>query len=358
MSQPAAPLDQAPFIAIWEITQACPLACRHCRASAQETPPPGELSTAEGRDLIDELAMMGTRILVFSGGDPLSRADLPELIRYAKAQGLRTGTIPAASSRLTREAVAGLREAGLDQLALSLDASTEAAHDAFRNVPGTFARTLAAAAWARLEHLPLQINTVLSAVNRDDVEGLIALVQRLGVVFWEVFFLVPVGRGSQVLSLTAQECEALFARLATLAREAPFTVKITEAPHYRRYLMQHGGLVMPPASAVSSRPHIGAAPMSINAGKGHLFVSSLGEVYPSGFLPLSAGNVRTQPLAELYQQAPLFRALRDPDQLKGRCGACEFNRVCGGSRSRAFAVTGDYLAEDPCCAYEPALARR
>lgn len=363
-------LDRQPFIVIWETTQACDLACVHCRAEAQPNPLPGELTHAEGFGLIDQVAAMGSPVMVLSGGDPLKRDDLCDLIRHGKSHGLRMGTIPAATPRLTYEAVRELKDAGLDQMALSLDASSAAAHDRFRGVEGAFARVMEAVGWVHEVGLPLQINTVFSASNLDDVDRLIALIQQLGIVFWEVFFLVPVGRGTLVEGLTAEQYELVFAKLYELSLRAPFIVKVTEALHYRRYVLQRqtaerrrdGIPSASPTAPPAERWHghgggpngsIGRSPQVINAGKGHCFISSIGEVYPSGFLPLSVGNIRTTDLATLYRTSSVFRDLRDPNQLKGRCGACEFRSICGGSRARAYAMTGDYLAEDPCCAYVP-----
>lgn len=370
-SAPQDPVDLArqPFIVIWETTQACDLACVHCRAEAQPNPLPGELTHAEGLGLIDQVAEMGARVLVLSGGDPLKRTDLCDLIRHGKSHGLRMGTIPAATPLLTRDVVQALKDAGLDQMALSLDASTPEAHDRFRGVAGAFQKTLEAIQWAHEVQLPVQINSVMSQQNFDDVDRLIELVQWLGIVFWEVFFLVPVGRGAQVPGLSADQYEQVFAKLYRLARYAPFILKVTEAPHFRRYYLEQrmqeaglnpqqlawGGPELPPELRRFEGPRgtIGQAPHAVNAGKGFVFVAYNGEVYPSGFLPLSAGNMRATRLKTLYQTAPLFQALRDPNRLKGRCGACEYRFICGGSRSRAYAVTGDYLAEDPCCAYVP-----
>ncbi|HAM39822.1 MAG TPA: radical SAM/SPASM domain-containing protein [Candidatus Omnitrophica bacterium] len=345
--------SQTPFIVIWETTQACDLACVHCRAEAQPAALPGELTTSEGTALLDQIADLGAAICVLSGGDPLKRQDLLTLIRHGKQRGLRMGTIPAATPRLTEDVVRDLTAAGLDQMALSLDFSTAEAHDRFRGVAGAFAKVMEAAGWAHRASLPLQLNTVLSAMNLNDLEGLIALVQRLGIVFWEVFFLVPVGRGSAVPALTASQHEEVFAKLYELSRRAPFIVKVTEGMHYRRYVLQRQCAEgMAPPSKNGHGP-IGISPQVVNAGKGHVFISSVGEVCPSGFLPLSVGNIRRSPLAQLYREAPLMRQLRDPALLKGRCGCCEFRMICGGSRARAYALTGDYLAEDPSCAYVP-----
>lgn len=357
--------SEAPFIVIWETTQACDLACVHCRAKAQPLPLPGELKSEEGLALLDEIAQMGTRVCVLSGGDPLKRADLLDLIRHGKSKGLRMATIPAATPLLTRQVVQALKEAGLDQMALSLDASTPQAHDRFRGVAGAFHKTMEAVRWAHEARLFLQINTVMTQHNFREVDQLIGLVQQLGIVFWEVFFLVPTGRGAWVEGLTAEQYELAFAKLYALEQTVSFVIKVTEAFHYHRYRLQHLRQEDREAAAhpMAGRwqgggpaGSIGRSREPINAGKGHCFVSSTGQVYPSGFLPVPVGNVRDQRLGEIYRTAPVLRELRDPQLLKGRCGACEFKSVCGGSRARAYAMTGDYLAEDPCCAYVPDTA--
>jgi radical SAM protein len=350
---------QAPFLLIWETTRACALACRHCRASAIDQRDPGELTLDEGRRLLDQTADMGTPIVIFTGGDPLQRDDLEDLIRHGKQRKLRIGAIPAATPRLTRERVRSLKRAGLDQMAVSLDASTAEQHDGIRQVEGSFARTIEGAGWARDEGIPLQVNTVFGSWNFDDFGALADLVQRLGIVFWEVFFLVPTGRGAELQGCSAGQCEVLFGRLYNLAKRAPFVIKITEAPHYRRFVLQHSDASAPHPETILSRPEgphrsLGLSPLPVNAGKGFCFVDHVGNVYPSGFLPLAAGNVRRTPVSAIYREAPLFRELRTPGLLKGRCGRCEFRELCGGSRSRAYALTGDYLAEDPACLYDPA----
>jgi radical SAM protein len=365
MGLPAVDFDQAPFLVIWETTQACALACRHCRASARPGRDPLELTTSEGRRLIDSTADMGTPIIVFSGGDPLSRPDLPDLIAHAKRRGLRAATIPAATDALDREAVLRIRDAGADQMALSLDFPDAPSHDAFRGVEGAFRKTMDAIEWAHELELPLQINTTLCGLNADRLEEMAQFVGELDIVFWEVFFLVPMGRGVMLGGLSASQCERLFDVLHRAQTSRRFVVKVTEAPHYRRHVaLRQGGGRPAAAGPVTQMPAlltrsegpghtIGLAPRGVNAGNGFLFVSHQGEVYPSGFLPLPAGNVREEPLASIYREQETFRALRDPSRLTGRCGRCEFNRICGGSRARAFALTGDAFATDPWCAYEP-----
>lgn len=358
--------SSAPFLVIWELTQACDLVCRHCRASALPERCPDELTTAEGRRLLQEIQGMGTPVVVLSGGDPLKRPDLAELIRYGTDLGLRMATIPAATSRITPELLATLKAAGLAQIAFSLDASSEALHDGFRQVPGTYRTTLQAVEWAHEAGLPVQINTTYSRFNLSDADAMMDLVGWLGIVFWEVFILVPVGRGRELEGLTAEECEHLLTKLYHCSTRSPFLLKVTEAPHYRRVVMQHravsphtasaeAGSAIPAQLAGGMGPTkaFGRKAKGINAAKGFCFVSHTGEVYPSGFLPISAGNVRSSSLASLYRDSGLFRMLRDPDRLKGRCGRCEFREICGGSRSRAYALTGDMLAEDPACLYHP-----
>lgn len=355
--------EKAPFLLIWEVTRACALACRHCRASAEDRRDPRELTTDEGRRLLDDTAAMGTPIVILTGGDPLQRGDLDDLIRHGKSIGLRMGTIPAETPRLTRDRVFALKAAGLDQMALSLDGSTAAIHDGFRKVDGCFDLAMQAAGWAREAGLPLQINTAFCAWNLADFDAIAALVERLGIVFWEVFFLVPTGRGAELESCTAEQVEGIFAKLHALASRAPFVIKITEAPHYRRYVLQREGAAPSVEAHRGERllsrtegPHrtMGLSPLPVNAGKGFCFVDHTGEVQPSGFLAMSAGNVRTAPLAALYRDSDLFRSLRDPSRLRGRCGICEYRDLCGGSRSRAHALIGDPFAEDPSCVYQPA----
>jgi radical SAM protein len=360
--------DRTPFVAIWETTRACDLACRHCRAEAIPTGDPAELKTEEGFALLDELHAMGTPICVLSGGDPAKRPDLIELVRHGARTGMQMATIPAATPLLDRNLVVALKEAGLAQMALSLDGPDAASHDAFRGVPGAFARTLEGARYAREVGLPLQINTTFSAANRHQFAAMASLVKELGAIFWEVFFLVPMGRGSVLTGLSAAECERLFEVIYRVQKKEGFIVKVTEAPHYRRHVAQRemkdegarsarpeGLAVMPARLTQSEGPGhtVGLAPRGVNSGNGFLFVSHLGEIMPSGFLPIPVGNVREMPLAAAYRESPLFLQLRAPSTYKGRCGRCEFRDICGGSRSRAYGLTGDPFETDPWCSYEP-----
>jgi radical SAM protein len=349
--------NERPFIAIWEVTQACDLACVHCRASAQPDRHPMELTTAEGKNLIDQIASMRVPVFVLTGGDPIKRPDLFELIGHARAVGVRVSLTPSATPLLTREIIVRLKEAGLARLAVSMDGASAATHDAWRGLSGSFHRTLDAVRWANEIGLPVQINTTFSRRNIGEIDAIVALMESLKITLWSVFFLVPTGRGKLNDLLNADEFEQVFEKLYQLSRTASFDIKTTEAQHYRRYLLQQRAAERRAGTATEAPEKmadaIGRAPRGLNDGKGFVFISHTGEVFPSGFLPLAAGSIRSQPLSAIYRESPLFRNLRDASGLQGKCGACEFKEICGGSRSRAYALTGDPYAEEPCCSYVP-----
>lgn len=339
----------APLLVIWETTQACGLACRHCRADAVLHRDPRELNTEEAKGLIRDIHAMGTPILVFSGGDPLMRPDLIELVVYASRRGLRVGTIPAATDQLSRQHFVELKNAGLAQIALSLDGCTAEKHDDFRQVPGSFDRTLQAAGWAKEVGIPLQINSVVTAENADDFAELAEQVQSLGIVFWEVFFLITMGRGSLLNECTPAQQERVFEILLEFQKRRAFVVKVTEAPYYRRYVSEN---LSREDTIQQGRTSMAMSQPGVNAGKGFCFVSHQGEVFPSGFLPVKVGDVREQSIIEIYREAPLMQELRQPELLKGFCHPCAYANFCGGSRARAYTRTGDPLAADPACLYE------
>ena len=341
--------DRRPFVLVWEVTQACDLACEHCRADAQPARHPDELTTEEGKRLLDRARAFGEgQLVVLSGGDPLARPDLLELIEYGTEIGLRMTLTPSGTASLTPETVHDLADAGIKRIALSLDGASAAAHDRFRGEAGSFEQTIDAAAAARAAGIPLQINTTVCAATADELPALRDRVADLGAVLWSVFFLVPIGRGQVLDPVSPERAERILAWLAEVSQAAEFGVKTTEAPHYRRVAIQgrRDASEAPPEDQIGRR-------LGITAGDGFAFVSHTGEVYPSGFLPESAGSVREADLVDLYRESDLFESLRDPDALRGKCGACEFRHVCGGSRSRAYAHTGDPFASDPLCAYVP-----
>src|SRR6266487_3906794 len=341
--------DTAPRRVYWEVTRACDLACRHCRAEAAPDPDPTELSTHEGLALIARLAAFEVPLphLILTGGDPLARRDLFELIAAARERGFEVSVAPSATPRLTAEAIAALAAAGVAAISLSLDGADAARHDALRGVPGCFARTLAAARAAASSGLPFQVNTLVSAETLDDLGAIYLLASALGAQRWSLFFLVSVGRGTLLQSITPEACERLFERLLDLGGAGGPLITTTEAPHFRRVVLERARRVGRGQAALPRRPMGHGA--GIRDGNGIMFISHTGEAHPSGFFPLAAGDVRTADPVALYRDSDLFRTLRHPELLNGRCGRCEYAESCGGSRARAFATTGDPMAEDPLC---------
>ncbi|MBK8252162.1 MAG: radical SAM protein [Polyangiaceae bacterium] len=414
--------DHAPQRVYWETTNACDLACRHCRAEARPERDPSELSTDEGRKLFAELARFGTPLphLVLTGGDPLKRSDLFDLIGAARDMGFGVSVAPSATPLLTREAIFSLKKAGVDAISLSIDGSDPERHDFIRGIEGTFERTREAAKAAREAELPFQVNTLVCAATVDDLPAIYKEVVAIGAARWSLFFLVTVGRGNVLEPISQERAEEVLVWVAKLAAErmarpgrGGLVITTTEAPQLRRVVAEqkrlhahehpspegqsthpssvhtraaeptHGGhpsgvhtqTVEPthgghPGGQVKALGHDAGSQAPKNGGHGQhahhgagirdgngiLFISNTGEICPSGFLEVSAGNVRTSDLVAVYRSAPLFTGLRDPDHFGGRCGICEYRHACGGSRARAFSAFGDPMAEDPLCPHEPTLA--
>jgi AdoMet-dependent heme synthase len=351
----------SPLVVIWEVSRACDLACVHCRASAIPARESGELTTSEGLRLVRQLRGFGHPVFVLTGGDPLKRDDIHDLIAGAVAEGLPTYLSPSGTPLLTHAALLRARRAGLSGVSISLDGSCAAVHDRFRGVPGSFDWSLEGAAAAAAVGLRLQINTTLTRHNLADLKAIAALVASLEAQRWTLFLLVPTGRAQAEHQVTAAECERVFAWLYDLSLTAPFKIKTTEGPHYRRVTLEIQARGAAGKAAAGGAGAVGGSVSGggrfvpgLNDGSGFLFINSLGDIQPSGFLPLTAGNVRRDSPVDVYRHHPIFTALRDPDRLGGRCGRCEYRVTCGGSRARAYGVTGDPLAEDPLCAYEPA----
>ena len=346
--------DEKPLLVYWEMTRACDLACQHCRAEAMPWHHPQELSTEEGYDLLDKLAGFGDPKphLVLTGGDPLKRPDLFPLISYAKELGFTVAVTPAGTQLITQDTIQQLREAGAWMLALSLDGSDPKRHDGIRGVPGSFDLTLQAARWTRSADIPLQVNTLVCAQTVDDLPEIFARVSEIGVTQWALFFLIQVGRGEVLQEVTPDQSEEVMHWAHEIGQKVAFAIRTTEAPHYRRLVLQQATAQRREGNPVPNSEHVRRG-FGVRDGSGIMFISHTGEIYPSGFLPIATGRVRDQDPVEVYRQAPLFRALRDPDRLKGKCGVCEYRQICGGSRARAFAATGDPLESDPLCPYEP-----
>jgi MoaA/NifB/PqqE/SkfB family radical SAM enzyme len=336
--------DRSPLLVFYELTRACDLACRHCRATARPDADPQQLDTATARALLNRLAEFDRPpMVVFTGGDPLKRADLLELIDHARDAGLRPSVAPSPTPLLTADAVEAMKRAGVASISISVDGPEAASHDRLRGFGGTFDRAVQALGWARRVGLSTQVNTVVTPENHDRLEPLADRLAGLGIARWSLFFLVPVGRGRTLGRLTPAQYDVAFDLLLRRGPDLPFAVKTTEAPFYRRRLLQNG-----------QQLGGGRNPMAgINDGKGVMFVSHVGELCPSGFLPLVCGRFPADDPVEVYRGQRDFVRLRDPRLLRGKCGACGFKAVCGGSRARAFAVTGDYLAAEPDCGFLP-----
>lgn len=377
--QPRFETNERPFMIIWETTQACDLACRHCRAQAQPLSDPNELSSDEAKKLIDQIESFGKPrpLFIFTGGDPFKRRDLFELVRYASELELPVGVSPSGTPLLNEENLRRLKEAGAKAISLSIDGSNPEHHDAFRRVPGSFVLTARGWCAARQVGLKVQVNTTVTRYNLHDLPAIFRLVQATGAMTWSLFFLVPMGRGKEEDEISAGEYEAVMHFLYDVSKY--ISAKPTEGHHYKRIVLQRAILEekgLRPEDHLDLHPSyfvlkqeldrivselrltpremgIHRTPMHINAGNGFVFISHRGEVFPSGFLPISGGNVRTRSLVDIYRNSALFCQLRDSNLYEGRCGLCEFVGVCGGSRSRAYAMTGNPFAEEPFCNYKP-----
>ena len=364
--RPAVDFSQRPMLVFWETTGACLLACRHCRASATTQPPPGELSHAEGRAVIDQVAGFGRPypILVFTGGDCLLRPDLFDLVAYATSRGVPVCLSPSVTPLLTPAMIERIAGSGTRAVSVSLDGACAATHDGIRGIPGHFVQTVQAIRDLVAAGLTVQVNTTVMNRNVVELPRIAALLAEAGVHMWEVFFLVQVGRGVSTAALPAAGHEDVCHFLYDASRYG-FVVRTVEAPFFRRVVAVRRAGQPAPRSTLYTRlsgelgdllgppgrpPSAHTAPT--RDGKGILFISHDGEVYPAGFLPLGLGNIRDRPLHEIYRNDPTLRAIRAA-QFSGRCGRCEYADLCGGSRARAYAASGDPLGEDPACPYQP-----
>ena len=348
----------SPLMFYYEVTQACDLVCKHCRAEAQPVASPRQLTTAQSKALIDQLITFPKPpVLVLTGGDPLKRADLFELIRYATSAGLQVALTPSATPLATKSALREARDAGVSALGISLDGRDAATHDAFRGWSGSFDRTMTMLDDALTLGLAVQVNTSITRRNFAQIDDIAELLATRSIAMWSVFFLVPVGRGVEEQRIRPLEYEVAFERLWHHAQQQPYAVKTTEAPHYRRYVLerQRDPRFSPQRGAGPSIGH--RAPLGAGDGKGVMFLSHTGEIYPAGFLPVYCGEFPHDSVVDVYQYHAVFRDLRKPDQFTGKCSVCEYRHPCGGSRSRAYAVTGDYLASEPDCVYVPEVLR-
>jgi AdoMet-dependent heme synthase len=335
------------------MTQACTLACRHCRAEAISTAHPNELTFEESVAFLRQIPKFGEPLpqLILTGGDPLARADLYDLIDEARKLRIGVSITPAATPALTREVMLRLKQHGVEGLGLSLDGSSAERHDSIRGVPGTFGRTIQALRWAQELEMPVQVNTLAAAETAGDMSAIYEVLKPFGIARWSLFFLIAVGRGKVLQPLSPEEGEKLMYWIYATSRDASFTVATTEAPSFRRVALER--MRAEGMTGEQIRQSGATRSYGIRDGHGILFISNTGDICPAGFLPLAVGNVRQNQIVNVYRDSPLFRQLHDPTQFEDRCGVCDYRTLCGGSRARAFAATGNPLASDPFCQYEP-----
>ena len=340
--------DDGPRVVIWEMTRACALACKHCRAEAIPRRDTRELTTDEAFKLVDDVAAQGRCIFILTGGDPFMRPDLFEISAYAASRDLSVAVSPSGTGRVTKATLERLAASGCKSISLSIDGPDAQVHDAFRGVKGTFDRTVGAAALARDAGISLQVNTTIARHNHTRIKEMAALVEKMDAAVWTAFFLVPTGRAHRDDCLDAAGFEVAFADLFEVWKTSPFMVKTTEAPHFRRYVAQHL-----PDVPLEERPknHEYYSVPAIGDGKGFVFISHTGDVCPSGFLEIACGNVRQDNVLEIYRKDPTFQRLRDVSRTNGKCGFCDYGELCGGSRARAYGFSGDPFGPEPSCAY-------
>ncbi|WP_202318364.1 TIGR04053 family radical SAM/SPASM domain-containing protein [Archaeoglobus neptunius] len=374
----------SPFIVFWELTRACMLACKHCRAKAMRKRHPDELSTEECFEVIEQLSKFKPRpLLVITGGDPLMRDDVVDIISRATHEGFRTAIAFSGTEKATLDRLIELKRAGISRIAVSIDGSSVEKHDSFRGVEGTFEMSMRVIENARNAGIPFQINTTVTRENIGDLPEIARLCINLGAVMWDVFFIVPTGRARVEMMPTPQQFEDILCWLYDLSKVAGLNVKSSAATHLRRIELMRDRGEMPEVGELyrylvsklenfptgEGRKIVAGGhgrslstdgirrAVSVTDGRGMFFISHTGDVYPSGFLPIVAGNVRERKISEIYQKSEIFVNLRDPDRLEGKCGVCEYRAICGGSRARAYAIHGNYLAEEPCCIYTPKILR-
>ncbi|MGZ5244287.1 MAG: TIGR04053 family radical SAM/SPASM domain-containing protein [Bacteroidia bacterium] len=344
--------NERPFLIYWELTRSCDLACKHCRAEAQIHRNPFELNKEACFKVLQEIKDFGkpTPQVVITGGDPLKHPDWQAVLERAKELEIPMAMSPSGTNSLNREAFQIFKDNNVLAMSLSIDGATRESHDAFRGVPGCWDHTMRAIEYAREFDIPLQINSLVSGGTKAEIPAIYEMLTQSEIMRWSVFFLISVGRGNALQDITPDEAEDVMHWLYDKAKVAPFAIKTTEAPHYRRVMIQR---MQKSVQKIPLSKLPVARGFGIRDGNGIMFISHTGDVYPSGFLPLKAGNVKTTSVSEIYQDSTLFREIRDPNYFEGKCGECEFRYVCGGSRSRAFAQSGNPYASDLLCPYEP-----
>ena len=341
-----------PRLIAWELTSACNLECVHCRASATKERDENELSTEEAKHLIDDITRFAKPVLILSGGEPLLREDVYEIAEYGTDSGMRV-VLATNGALLTPEVATKLKKVGVQRVSVSLDGASAKTHDDFRGMPGAFEGALSGINELKDADLSFQINTTITKRNLDEVPKILDLALELGADALHIFLLVPVGRGKEIEGdeILPEEYERVLGWLYDMQGKVSIQLKATCAPHYFRIMYQRAK--QEDVRVEPRKEGFSAMTRGCLAGTGFCFISKIGEVYPCGYLPVLAGSIREQSFEQIWHQSRVFNDLRDFSKLKGKCGICEFKRVCGGCRARAYAATGDHLAEEPCCIYQP-----
>jgi len=344
---PSQAQEIAPRVIAWESTRACDFACVHCRAKAQKEPDPKQLTTQEALNLVDQIAAFCKPVFIISGGDPLQRSDIFEIASYASSRGLRVVMSPSGSN-LTIETFRKMKGAGVKMISLSLDGSNPHVHDNFRQVSGAFNLAMKNMSLANQSLFPFRINTTVTQHNIADLFSIQKVAVEMGASEWDVFMLVPTGRGKVTMEITLDQYEQTLKDIYVASLKSPIPIKMTCAPQYIRVIAQQQK-----ESSIPNQAKPSSGGRGCMAGNGFCFISHIGEVFGCGFLPLQAGDIRKQKFKQIYQQSHLFIELRNHALLKGKCAKCEYKLLCGGCRARALSVNNDYLEEEPYCQHQP-----
>jgi radical SAM protein with 4Fe4S-binding SPASM domain len=355
-------------IVMWELTRACDMHCRNCSIGATSSPGPNQLTTYEVYKTIDQVDVLAPREFVITGGDPLAREDIVQIVNYARRRGLDPALVVSPTHQLTADAISRLERNGLTRMIFNIDGSTQAIHEEAKGTTGTFGITLQAMRWAENAGLAVEVNTLITRHNAADLPAIADLIRPMGIKRWNLYFLVPITALDQSAMITAAESESVFGTIDEIQRREAFALRVVEAPHYRRYLLQRDLQARIDNAEVGTwedfrgyetgddHPQRDLMDTAVDNARGFVFISHAGDVRASEFLPASAGNLRYRPLSQIYRSSDLFVALRDPANLTGKCGRCEFHHICGGSRARGWVTEGNIFADDPLCDYEPGAA--
>lgn len=350
-------MEHALRLVAWETTRNCNLSCMHCRASATQGPFSGELDTKASFRLLDQISRVGKPIIILTGGEPLLRTDIFDIAKYGTNKGLRMVMAPN-GTLITENIARQMADSGIQRISISLDGAHRESHDRFRGVKGAFEGALRGIQLAKEAVIEFQINTTITKTNLHEIPGIQDLALKLGAAAHHIFLLVPTGRGKYIVDqeITSTEYERTLNWFHDQKEKTSMQLKATCAPHYYRILRQRAEQDRKP---ITLKTHgMDAMTRGCLGGTGFCFISHRGIVQPCGFLDVNCGDITQSSFADIWNHSDIFLSLRNFDELKGKCGVCEFKKVCGGCRARAYEATGDFLAEEPLCSYQPRPLRK